>query len=118
MDGTLFHERLKQLINNYVHGVYRLTKVFPKDELYGATSQLRRSSLSIALNYIEGYARGRTNVHRNFLETSYGSLKESRYLIDFALAEQWIDEERARALQKQGDEIGAMLWTTIDGLKS
>ncbi len=43
-------------MDEYVHFIYKITKTFPKEELYGATSQLRRSSLSVILNYIEGYA--------------------------------------------------------------
>lgn len=54
-----FHDALKRKIDEFVHLVYRLTKEFPKSELYGATSQLRRAALSVALNYIEGYARKR-----------------------------------------------------------
>ncbi len=96
-----------------VHEVYSAAKCFPKEELYGVTSQLRRASLSIILNYIEGYARGREKVHKNFLEISYGSLKETQYLIDFSFKEGYIVEESYKKLIKIADEIGAMLWGTI-----
>ncbi|MDP3726651.1 MAG: four helix bundle protein, partial [bacterium] len=69
-----FHEILKRKMDEFVHLVYHITKDFPKSELYGATSQLRRASLSIILNYIEGYARKRQLVKINFFEISYGSL--------------------------------------------
>ncbi|MBI4653213.1 four helix bundle protein [Candidatus Kuenenbacteria bacterium] len=46
--------------------VYKITKKFPKDELYGVTSQIRRSSLSIILNYIEGYARRKNDNCRTY----------------------------------------------------
>ncbi|PJB19449.1 four helix bundle protein, partial [Candidatus Falkowbacteria bacterium CG_4_9_14_3_um_filter_36_9] len=59
----------------------KITRSFPKDELYGITSQLRRAALSVILNYIEGYARKRDKVYKNFLEISYGSLKEAKYLL-------------------------------------
>lgn len=65
------------------------------------------------LNYIEGYARGREKVHKNFLEISYGSLKETMYLLDFSLKENYLDKENYQILIKAGDEIGAMLWSTI-----
>jgi len=78
-----YHEKLKVKMDTYVHQVYKITKGFPKDELYGATSQLRRAALSVILNYVEGYARGKNKVHKNFLEISYGSLKESKYLLHF-----------------------------------
>lgn len=65
-----FHEELKSKMDEYAHLVYKVTKSFPREELYGIISQLRRSSLSVVLNYVEGYARGRDKVHRNFLEIS------------------------------------------------
>ena len=78
---TWFHDELKAKMDNYVHLVYKLTKNFPKEELYGVISQLRRAALSVILNYIEGYARKKDKVYKNFLEISYGSLKESKYLL-------------------------------------
>lgn len=105
-----FHDQLKAKMDEYAHVVYRCTKTFPKEELYGVTSQLRRSALSVVLNYVEGYARGKNKVHRNFLEISYGSLKESKYLLHFSMVEQYLsttDYEKAVTL---AEEIGAMLW--------
>jgi len=52
-----FHDILKKKMDEFVHLVYCITKDFPKSELFGATSQLRRAALSVILNYIEGYAR-------------------------------------------------------------
>ena len=97
-------------MDEYVHGVYRLTKNFPKEELYGTTSQLRRASLSVILNYIEGYSRIKNKVHRNFLEISYGSLQESKYLLDFAQKEKYATKDDSYKLLKLADEIGAMIW--------
>ena len=105
-----YHERLHSLIDDYVHTVYRITKSFPKEEQYGATSQLRRAALSVMLNYVEGYARQRSAVHKNFLEISFGSLKESSYLTGFALREQWLTAAVHTQLQGLEKEIGAMLW--------
>ena len=52
-----FSDKLKRKMDEYVHLVYKLTRKFPKEELYGTTSQLRRAALSVILNYIEGFAR-------------------------------------------------------------
>ena len=57
-----FPEQLKKKMDEYVHFVYKFTKSFPKEELYGVTSQIRRASLSVILNYIEGFARQRKAV--------------------------------------------------------
>lgn len=90
MKTNKFRENLKKKMDEYIHFVYCVSKDFPKEELYGATSQIRRAALLIILNYIEGYARIKRAVQLNFLETSYGSLKESKYLLYFAKVENWI----------------------------
>lgn len=113
MSTETFHEQLRKKMDEYVHGIYRLTKKFPREELYGATSQLRRAALSVILNYIEGYARRRDKVHKNFLEISYGSLQESKYLLDFADKEQYIHGIESEKMVKLAEEIGAMLWGTL-----
>ena len=52
-----FHDDLKKYIHEYIKFIYRVTKNFPKEELYGVTSQFKRTGMSIMLNYIEGFAR-------------------------------------------------------------
>ena len=111
-----FHDKLKRKMDEFVHLVYKITKDFPKSELYGATSQLRRAALSIVLNYVEGYARRRHLVKINFFETSYGSLQESKYLLEFALKESWLKEDDYKIASQLAEEIGAMLWRTIENL--
>ncbi|MFH1161943.1 MAG: four helix bundle protein [Candidatus Jorgensenbacteria bacterium] len=112
-----FHDELKTIIDQFVHGVYDATKDFPKDELFGITSQLRRAALSVALNYIEGYARQRSAVTKNFFEIAYGSLKESDYLLVFARKRGFMGEKSADELVKLADRIGGMLWSTIKKIK-
>jgi len=113
-----FHDVLKSKMDEYVHLAYQLTKDFPKEEIYGITSQLRRAAMSVVLNYIEGYARKRRLVKINSFETSYGSLQESKYLLKFCREVGWVknasDREKAVALS---EEISAMLWRTIEGLE-
>lgn len=108
-----FHEKLKIKMDKFVHLVYRITKAFPREELYGVTSQLRRAALSIILNYIEGYARGKNKIYKNFLEISYGSLKETKYLLYFSLKENYINKEDYKKTMELAEDIGKMLWSTI-----
>ncbi len=108
-----FHQKLKLKMDNYVHLIYKTSKNFPREEIYGITSQLRRAGLSVILNYIEGYARQKDKVYKNFLEISYGSLKETKYLLHFCLIEKYLLKENYQKLIKLSDEIGAMLWKTI-----
>ncbi len=112
-----FHDNLKEKIDKYVHLIYKITKKFPKEELYGVVSQFRRAALSIILNYIEGYARFKRLVRINFFEISYGSLKESQYLLKFSLDEGYLTDIDYNKINNLGEEIGAMLWQTLDGLK-
>ena len=90
---TQFHDELKLKMNEYAHLVYKFTSNFPRQELFGITSQLRRAAVSVVVNYIEGYARIRNKVYKNFLEISYGSLKESKYLLHFSLVEGYLTQE-------------------------
>jgi four helix bundle protein len=55
---------------------YRLTREFPRDELFGLTSQIRRAASSIAANIAEGYGRDSTKAYVNHLRIAQGSLKE------------------------------------------
>ena len=55
---------------------YRLTRAFPKDEMFGLTSQIRRSASSIAANVAEGHGRENTQAFVQFLRIAQGSLKE------------------------------------------
>jgi four helix bundle protein len=108
-----FHDDLKIVMHRFVRYVYRVTRNYPKEELYGITSQIRRSALSIILNYIEGFAR-RTGedckTYRYFLNIAYGSAKESKYLLFLSFEEGLIssaDYERGLEL---ADKIVKMLW--------
>lgn len=108
-----FHSKLKVLMDEFVNLVYDYTQDFPKNEIYGLTSQFRRAALSIILNYVEGYARQSKNIMRNFFEISYGSLKEANYLVYFSRRRNYINEQQTLKLMKLTDEIGAMLWTIL-----
>lgn len=58
---------------------YRETRNFPKDELYGLTSQMRRSAISVSSNIVEGCARESQTEFLRFLEIAFASLRELRY---------------------------------------
>ena len=104
-------------MDEYANRVYDVTKDFPREEIFGLTSQLRKAGLSVILNYVEGYARQQVNVLRNFLEMSYGSLKESKYLIYFSYKRGYLKENNYKELIKLSEEIGAMLWGIISKIK-
>jgi four helix bundle protein len=104
-------------MDEFVNKVYDYTETFPKKEVFALTSQLRRASLSVMLNYIEGYVRQSKNVLRNFLGISYGSLKESKYLIYFSYKRKYFKKEEYQKLIDLTEQIGAMLWGVIQKIK-
>ncbi|MFA7245031.1 MAG: four helix bundle protein [Candidatus Magasanikbacteria bacterium] len=111
-----FKKLLKSKMHTFVQEVFLLTKNFPRDEIYITTSQLKRAALSIILNYTEGYARFTPKNQLNFMRTSYGSLKETEYLIFFALKQNFLTNDDYNNLDNRLKEIGRMLWTEITSL--
>ncbi|MCX5697066.1 MAG: four helix bundle protein, partial [Candidatus Omnitrophica bacterium] len=67
--------------------IYRVSKVFPKDEIYGLSQQMRRCSVSIPSNIAEGYGRYFDKEYKQFLSIAYGSLceLETQYLLSIDL---------------------------------
>ncbi len=108
---------LKEKMDELARGVYAVTKTFPREEIYGITSQIQRASLSVILNYIEGFARLGDKEFKNFLQISYGSLKETQYLLFFCARERYMKKIDYENLIKISDEIGAMLWKRIKAVK-
>lgn len=74
------------------HNIYDLTSKFPKDEVYGLTSQLTRAGLSIVLNIVEGHARNSKKEFHRFLAISLGSLAETEYILSFAHERKYISD--------------------------
>src|SRR6185295_15662188 len=70
-----------QKAHQFVLGVYRVSKGFPREEIYGLTSQFRRAAISVAANIAEGFKkRGRADKVR-FMNIAEGSLEECRYYL-------------------------------------
>ena len=64
--------------------IYRITKKFPREEIYGLTSQMRRAAVSVPSNIVEGCARESQAEYLRFLEIAFGSLRELHYQLDLS----------------------------------
>lgn len=91
--------------------VYTVTHSFPKEEMYGITSQVRRAALSVILNIIEGFARQTTAEYRRFLLISFGSLKETKYLLYFSKEQRYISNENYKKTIELAEEVSKILWS-------
>ncbi|KAA1177754.1 four helix bundle protein [Rhizobium tropici] len=88
---------------------YALTKEFPKEEIYGLVSQIRRASVSIAANIAEGYGREATGAYVHHLKIAQGSLKELETHLILSTRIGIVAFEQVRPAMSTSDEIGKML---------
>ena len=90
--------------------MYKISKRFPKDEMFGLTSQIKRASVSIPLNIAEGYGK-RENVaeFRRFVLMAIGSCDEMKVLIDICRDLEMMGDEVHDRIESEYDEIGRML---------
>jgi len=98
--------------------VYEVSKTFPKDELYGLTSQLRRAALSVPTNIVEGYARKGDKELARFINFSIGSLAETEYLLRFACKLGYISDGDFQKVESIRAEVGKLLWSFYKKLES
>lgn len=90
--------------------VYLESKKFPKDEMYGITSQLRRAAISIPTNIVEGSGRQNKNELKQFVNIALGSLAETEYLLEFCFHLAYLNEESYNKLEDLRKEVGGLLW--------
>ena len=88
---------------------YLLTKRFPKDELFGMTSQIRRAASSVPANIAEGFGRRSTKNFLRYLEITGGSLEETRYFLRLSLDLHYLEEIEFKSLRGSCDETGRLL---------
>jgi four helix bundle protein len=97
--------------------VYRITKIFPKEELYGIVSQMRRAVVSIPLNIAEGYRRGRKE-YIQFLRIAQGSCSELETLLSLSKDLLLIDNKAFDKLYQAQEEVSRLLAGLIHSLKN
>jgi four helix bundle protein len=92
-----------------VEVVYKVTGLFPKDEIYGLTNQLRRAVVSIPSNIAEGQGRSSSNDFRRFLAISHGSLREAETQILIAKRLNYLTESQSERLMALAGEVGRLI---------
>lgn len=98
-----------QKSHELVLDIYKTTRIFPKDELFALTSQMKRSSSSIPTNIAEGCGRNSDKDFCRFLYFSFGSANELEYQIMLSIDLKFIESENGQKLLFQIEEIKKML---------
>jgi four helix bundle protein len=97
--------------------VYRLTKGFPREELFGITSQIRRSAVSVASNIAEGHGRLSTGEYRQFLGIARGSNFEVQTHLEIARALHLGDSALIDQAEGLSHEVGKMISGILTAIK-
>lgn len=97
---------------------YRLTARWPKEELYGLTSQARRAAASVPANIAEGFGRGNRGSYVQFLRIAQGSLKELETHLLLAVRVEIAPEPEIEPLLAQTESVGKLLRLLIRKLVS
>ena len=103
---------------DFVTQLYKVTDVFPKEEIYGLTNQLRRAAVSIPSNIAEGSARKSNKEFIQFLHIALGSCVEIETQLIISNNLEFMNDESFLELDKERDEIGRMLFGLIRYRKS
>jgi four helix bundle protein len=99
-----------QKANELAIKIYKLTDNFPKQETFGITSQIRRASLSVPTNIVEGYGRRTKNELSRFIDIARGSLAETEYLLEFSKELNYVKKGTAD-IDSLINEVSKLLWS-------
>ena len=114
------HTQLRafDLADEVVISIYRITRRFPKEEVYGLMSQMRRAAVSVPSNIVEGCARESQSEYLRFLEIAFGSLRELHYQFDLARRLGYMDTSDIPACEAKMTEAGKVLSALIRSLRT
>lgn len=97
--------------------IYKLTGEFPREELYGITSQMRRAAVAIPSNIAEGHTREHTREYSQFVAVVQGSLSELATQLEIAIRIGYCSEEKTQELRSVITGLGRQLYSLRDALK-
>lgn len=96
---------------------YKITKDFPKEEVYGLSSQMRRAAVSIPSNIVEGCARESQVEYLRFLEIAFGSLRELQYQFDLSTRLGYLKNADILECNSKLSETGKVLAALLRSLR-
>ncbi len=105
-----------QRAHQWVLMIYKLTEKFPKHEMFGLVSQMRRAAVSVAANMAEGYAAGGKGQFGRYLDIAQGSLSEVEYYLILALDLKYITQSEYEQVESLRVETGYLLYRLIESL--
>ncbi len=113
------HTRLRafELADEVVLLLYRVTRDFPKEELFGLTSQMRRAAVSVPSNIVEGCARETVGDYVRFLSIAFGSLRELKYQVSLSARLGFLTAENTATLEPKIEETEKVLNGLIRSLR-
>jgi four helix bundle protein len=103
--------------NTLAHEVYDVTEHFPRQHLYGLTSQLQRAILSVPTNIAEGSYSSHPGEYHQFLNIAFRSLGESSFLINFAKERHLISEAQHCSIDQKLQETERMLASLLASVR-
>ena len=106
------------MAHEFTLGIYQATKVFPREEMFGLTNQLRRAASSIAANIAEGCGRNTQADLARFLQIALGSANESEYFLILAMDLNYLTKVNFDTVFKQINETKAMLISLIQKVRN
>lgn len=106
-----------QKLRVFIKDIYTLTEMFPKNEVFGLTSQLRRAVVSSLLNIVEGQRRQSKKDFLHFLDIADASLVEVEACLEIALDLSYLTQDEFEKLEEKRKEIMYMLISLIKSLK-
>lgn len=101
----------------FVKDIYQVSDSFPRSEVYGLTSQMRRSAISVPSNLAEGAARKGTKEFSQFLNIAQGSISELDTQIELALMLNYVDKDNYDDLAQKLSTISKMLFGLARSIK-
>ena len=101
-----------------VEEIYRITRLLPKEEVFGLTNQLRRAAISIPSNIAEGNARNSQKEYARFLLIARGSKAETETQLEIGVRIGYLSEEQIAKALSLCDEIGKMLFSMIQKMSN